>query len=211
MNDDRYMKILLVTVALAVLLACGALLVVAINLGATLVSSSMLLIFQVLFSIATVLIVGCLVGAIVFKLYKSIVEQLANLESKYADLSRRLGQRRPAFVSTATIVAAMVTLLSDKAFGEENVPAVCVGIVLILLFWVANELLVAGTQVRFIFGIAVWFFGVVLTPIVMLIQQHGDVSALVHSILRLNLGMMAMVIASVVLACVAPLTLRNDG
>ncbi len=214
MDDDWYVKLLWV-VAVAILLACVSLLIVASNLGKDLVSSWMLVLFHIVISVAAVLVVGTLVAALMFlgaafvsMLFEGIVNRLGDLERRYRDLTKRLEQRTPTFVSTATIIAAMVMLLSDKAFGEEKTPAVCIGIVLILFFWVANELLVAGTRGRYIVGIVVWFLGIALTPTVMLIQEHGDVSKLVHGILKLNLAIVATVVASIVLACVAPLTLK---
>lgn len=205
MNDDTFEKTLIVIGLLIVLLVSGALFVVAIHLGATLVSTWVLVIFQVLLSLAAVLAAVVLASIP----YGYVVKRLSSLETRYPALTKRLAQRRPTFVSTATIVAAMVTLLSDKAFGEENVAAVCVGTLLIVFFWVANELLVAGTRFLYTTGVAIWLIAILLTPAVMLIQVHGDVSKLVRDILLLNPEVLAVIVISVILSFVAPLLLKN--
>ena len=103
--EDRFFKIALSFVVLALLMFGASLLIVAVHLGAALVSSVMLIIFQWVFSIAVLILVAGLVWAFVAKVYAAFVDGLDQLRRQHAELLKKLSERKPGFVSTATIVA----------------------------------------------------------------------------------------------------------
>jgi hypothetical protein len=209
MSDKQFERLFAVLAVSAVLMLCASLLIVAWRLGAALVSSFMLTVFQWVITLAAVLLIGAIVASVLGVVYEKVMIRIGRLERQYAELLARFAERKPGFISAATVIAALVAFLADKSFESDKLSAACVGIVLIVLFWISNELLLAEGKTRYYIGLSLWILGIAVTPAVILIQRHGDLKRLAAEVAEQPTPLLVTVAVSILIACVAPLTMKE--
>jgi hypothetical protein len=209
MNEKQFERLLAVLLVSAALMFSVSLLIVAWHLGAALVSSFMLTVFQWTITLAALLLIGAIVASVLGALYENVMVRIGRLERQYSELVARLAERKPSFISTASVIAALVAFLADKSFESDKLSAACVGVVLIVLFWISNELLLAESKARYCIGVTLWIAAIAVTPVVVLVQRHGDLRRLSNEISEQPIALLVTVAASVLIACVAPLTIKE--
>jgi hypothetical protein len=211
MSSETAKAVFFISGAIAILMLGGAVLVAALNLGGALVTGLMVTIFQIVVTIAAIAIAFIIAGAIVAVLYQSIVVRLAELEMKYHDLLASMKKRSPTVATSLALFATLILLLSDKAFKGETLPTICVGVILTILFWIANELLVSGSRAKAAAGTITWVVGVAILPAAIYIHRGSDVSQVKADVFNLGLPAVVLICAALIVAVLAPIALRSDG
>lgn len=211
MSNETAYKIFLVSLAIGAVLLGLSVLVAAINLGGAIVSGVMVVIFQVIVTVAAIVLIAAVAGAIASAIYSGLVSRMSALERSYGELLRKLNKRAPTFATSAALVATLVLLLADKSFKGETIPTICVGIVLVLLFWLANELLVDETRLRNILGVGLWATGLVFLPVAIYFHRSRNMEVILQDISGLGIATISLLGLTFLVACFAPVVLKGNG
>lgn len=161
MNDERAQKFLSIALGVTALLLASSLLVAVINLGAQIATFWLLLFVQIAIAVLVVVVVLW----IVWKLFTWVMAEVASLHIKHAELLRELQKRTPWFVVLALLVSQAVLAIADKSFQGKELPTVAVTLVLILLFFLANEFIVREQLLLRILGFVLWFAAILALPL----------------------------------------------
>ncbi|WP_446810545.1 hypothetical protein ACH50O_02850 [Methylomonas sp. 2BW1-5-20] len=205
MSGEDALKVLFLSLAVAVVLIGFSVLVLAFKIGTGLISDAVIVIFQFLMSIAGVVMTGLAAG----KAYESILKRVKILEYQYGELFTQINKRAPTFAASATLIASLVMLIADKAFKGELIPTVCVGVVLALLFWIANELMLAGTTTKYYLGVGTWLICLLILPAAMVVHHAGGFGATIDDIAKLGVTTIVLLGMAFIVACLAPIALKN--
>lgn len=211
MPEKDVYKIFIIALAIAAILLGLSALVAAINLGGAIASGAIVAIFQFLITASGTLILLAITVAIISAVYSRVVERISRLEHSHARTLNMLNKRTPTFATSATLIAALVLLLADKSFNGETVPTVCVGVVLTVLFWIANELLIANSRPRRILGTVLWTLSIALLPTIIYLHRASDVERIIQDINSLSVTAISLLCLAFLVAFFAPIALkRND-
>ena len=178
MNDQRTQNFLLIALGLAALLLASSLLVAVVNLGTQIASFWLLLIVQIAIAI---LAVGFVLG-IIGKIFTWVVSEIALLHERHKELLRALKKRTPWFVVLTLLVSQAVLVIADKSFQGQELPTVAVTLVLILLFFLANEFIVREHLMFRVLGFVLWFAAVLALPFFVWADRGFDTSAVLTQI-----------------------------
>lgn len=168
MNDKRIEAFLAYSFGIALVLLSGSLLLAVFNLGTQILSFGVLILFQI--AVAVVLFFAA--AAIAGMLFKWIVSQIESLHWKHAQLLGEFKKRTPWFVVLVLLISQAVLVIADKSFKGEELPTVAVTLVLIILFFLANELIVKKNVWLKTLGFTLWFLAIVALPL--LVWAHRD-------------------------------------
>ena len=167
MDSQRNEQLLAVALVAGVLLVGSSLLVAVINLGEQIASFWFLLFVQ--------LAVGALLFVVVISLVCGLaswtIGRFADLYEKHRALAQEIKKRTPWFVVLTILVAQAVVAIADKSFRGQDLPTVAVTLVLILLFFLANELIVRDQVALRALGFIVWFVAVMALPFFVLLDR----------------------------------------
>ena len=98
----------------------------------------------------------------------------ADLYEKHRALAQQLKKRTPWFIALTVLVAQAVVAIADKSFQGQELPTVAVTLVLILLFFLANEL-ITGEQVMLrALGFVLWFVALATLPFFVALDRGFD-------------------------------------
>jgi hypothetical protein len=119
-----------------------------------------------------------------------------------------INKRTPTWVATLSLLAQAILLIADKSFGDDC-GAVALALVLILMFWPANELLLHDSPLRRFLGKCVWAFAVVVVPIVLVLRNKGDVAVVWARIQGLQFTTQCIILVGVTSLGLAPVALNK--
>ena len=170
MTSQRTDQLLAAALVVGVLLFGGSLLIAVINLGAQIASFWFLLFVQ--------LAIGALLLAVVVSLVGTLASwtmgKLADLYEKHRALASEIKKRTPWFMVLTLLVAQAVVAIADKSFQGQELPTVAVTLVLILLFFLANELITRDKSVLRVIGFLLWFVAILALPFFVLLDRGFD-------------------------------------
>ena len=170
MTSQRTDQLLAAALVVGVLLFGGSLLIAVINLGAQIASFWFLLFVQ--------LAIGALLLAVVVSLVGTLASwtmgKLADLYEKHRALASEIKKRTPWFMVLTLLVAQAVVAIADKSFQGQELPTVAVILVLILLFFLANELITRDKSVLRVIGFLLWFVAILALPFFVLLDRGFD-------------------------------------
>ena len=178
MSEERAQKFLLIALGVAALLLASSLLVAVINLGAQIATFWLLLVVQ----IAVAVLIIAFVLSVVGRLFTWVTAEIDSLHKKYAELLSQLQKRTPWFVVLALLVSQATLAIADKSFDGEELPTVAVTLVLILLFFLANEFIVREQLPLRILGFVLWFTAVIALPLFVWADRGFKTSAVLAEI-----------------------------
>jgi hypothetical protein len=130
-NDEWTQKTVWLIAVLAALLLAVATLVAAVNLGENLAAKWVVVVFQILMTIAMAVIIGVAVVWLVTKPLESVTASAKQLEVAHGALLARLHRREPTLVAMTVLIAEATILIADKSFQGEPLPTVMVSIALL--------------------------------------------------------------------------------
>lgn len=211
MKNESILNILFLSVAVGIVLLCFSALIATIKMGSVFVTSFMMSFFQFLVTVGGLILVAAIGIFVVSWTHSNLVKRISTLESSYGEILQKINKRTPTFVTATALIASLVLLLVDKAFDGQTVPTVCVGVVLTLLFWIANELLVADSRPKNIFGAFVWLMSVLTLPAAIYIHYAGNFDIIQSEFLKLGLVTTILLTLALLVACVAPFALKRHG
>ena len=170
MTSQRTDQLLAAALVVGVLLFGGSLLIAVINLGAQIASFWFLLFVQ--------LAIGALLLAVVVSLVGTLASwtmgKLADLYEKHRALASEIKKRTPWFMVLTLLVAQAVVAIADKSFQGQELPTVAVTLVLVLLFFLANELITRDKSVLRVIGFLLWFVAILALPFFVLLDRGFD-------------------------------------
>lgn len=162
-----------------------------------------------LIMVGTVALIAVGIPIILFLwLFRWAIGRFAELEAADAEILRELRKQSPSFLLATALVADCVLAIADKPF-ENPAVIVCVTVVLILLFGIANHLFA-----RFEGGFAkavgwfLWVTGLVIVPIAVMLSKQWTFAQLATEIRKLPAAFLIVFAASFLLAVVCPFALR---
>ncbi len=171
--NDRNETLIGVAIIAILLLFGSSLLIAVINLGTKIASFWFLLLVQIALAALLLVIVASMMGA----LASWVSGRIADLYEKHRELAKEIRKRTPWFVALTVLVAQATVAVADKSFQGQELPTVAVTLVLIILFYLSNELIVQENLPRRIAGFALWFFAVLALPLFVVADRHFDFNA----------------------------------
>lgn len=201
MNSERNASILLLILGAAVLLFGGSLLLAVINLGSQIASFGFLLCVQ----LALGALLLAFVGAALSRLAAWAADGFADLYARHRSLAAELKKRTPWFMVLTTLVAQAVLAIADKSFGDDDLETVAVTLLLILLFFLANELITREEKWLRCVGFAVWFLAVVALPFFVLLDRKFNWPLLYQQALAVPFSYKAIYTLAAMVFLLAPL------
>jgi hypothetical protein len=210
-SDDARLGLASVILAVAALIAAASLLIAVLRPGVALASSWVGSLLQVLIALIGIVLAIALMRYIWSWTTVGILERLGRLEAKYRELAQRMSQRKPTFVSVAAVLALIIPFLFDKMIPDDDkATGTAVGLALIVLFWVSNELLISEGKFRFALGTVIWITGIAIPVFVFVAHESGDIRKMLAAVHELPPLTIAATVCSFLIACSAPFTLRED-
>ncbi len=211
MSEKDVYKFFLIALAIGAIFLGSSVFIAAINLGGAMVSGVMVVIFQVLITASAIVILFAITASITSAVYSSIVERISGLERSHGELLKTLNKRTPTFATSAALIAALVLLLADKSFKGEDIPTVCVGVVLAVLFWIANELLVADSRLRKVLGAFLWALALAFLPTMIYLHRDGNMDRIIQDFHSLGVTAISLLFLAFLVAFFAPIALKSNG
>ena len=207
MTSQRTDQLLAAALVVGVLLFGGSLLIAVINLGAQIASFWFLLLVQ--------LAIGALLLAVVVSLVGTLATwtmgKFADLYEKHRALASEIKKRTPWFIVLTLLVAQAVVAIADKSFQGRELPTVAVTLVLILLFFLANELITRDKSVLRVIGFFVWFVAVLALPFFVLLDRGFDWPLLYKQAMAVTLFYKAFYGLIVIVFVLTPLLFIRRG
>ena len=207
MTSQRTDQLLAAAVVVGVLLFGGSLLIAVINIGAQIASFWFLLLVQ--------LAIGALLLAVVVSLVGTLATwtmgKFADLYEKHRALASEIKKRTPWFIVLTLLVAQAVVAIADKSFQGRELPTVAVTLVLILLFFLANELITRDKSVLRVIGFFVWFVAVLALPFFVLLDRGFDWPLLYKQAMAVTLFYKAFYGLIVIVFVLTPLLFIRRG
>jgi hypothetical protein len=182
MNKGPFEKLLSGALTIAVVLLACAPVVAAFKLGSQLAAHWVSLTFQIV--IAGLAIIVSIVAAVFIAIHstEAIMRRIDHLEKQHSELLKKMGRRTPAFTATVGLITEAVKLVGDKSFEGDAVHALTISLLLIILFWVANQLAVAEERWKRIFGVVVWFATIAFVPLALMLHHDWNVTVLLEAL-----------------------------
>lgn len=173
MDEKQQQTILVVAGAIGVICLGLALLVGAVNLGSELAAWWVVFVFQFLITaLGAVAAVVVTLWILSFPI-NAITTSLDALQRAHGELLAKLKKRTPTFVAICIVVTDATMLIADKSFQGETLPTVTVSLVMLVLFWIGNELMVSDSRPKFFVGAAVWVLAVASLPVAATLHRKG--------------------------------------
>ncbi|HSI45114.1 MAG TPA: hypothetical protein VK950_02965 [Methylophilus sp.] len=201
MQSQRTEQLLAFAVIAAVFLFGGSLFIAVFNIGAQIASFWFLLFVQIALGALLLALVLSLIG----KLVTWTMGRFADIYEKHRALTRELRKRTPWFVVLTLLVAQAVVAIADKSFQGQELPTVAVTLVLILLFFLANELITRDQLPLRATGLLVWFIAVLALPFFVLLDRKFDWQVLYQQALAVPLFYKAFYTLITIVFVLAPL------
>lgn len=174
MTSQRAEQTLSLMIGVAAILAailCGSALLVAVwQVGGQIVSIGFVLAVQVAVGLLLLFVVVTMIS----KLIAWSMAQFADLYNKHRDLAEALKQRTPFAVVLTALIAQAMLAIADKSFKGETPITLAITLVLIMLFYVANELIARDELALRIAGFGVWLLSVLTLPFFVLAHRDFD-------------------------------------
>ena len=207
MTSQRTDQLLAAAVVVGVLLFGGSLLIAVINIGAQIASFWFLLLVQ--------LAIGALLLAVVVSLVGTLATwtmgNFADLYEKHRALASEIKKRTPWFIVLTLLVAQAVVAIADKSFQGRELPTVAVTLVLILLFFLANELITRDKSILRVIGFFVWLVAVLALPFFVLLDRGFDWPLLYKQAMAVTLFYKAFYGLIVIVFVLTPLLFIRRG
>lgn len=160
-------RLLAAALIIGVLLFGGALLVAAINVAGQIASFWFLLVVQIAIGALLLAVVMSLIG----RLAAGTMKVFADLYARHDALAKAMKKRTPWFVVLTALVAQAVVAVADKSFQGQAFPTIAITLVLIILFFLANELISQDRLELRVAGFGLWFLAVLTLPFFVLADR----------------------------------------
>jgi len=175
MNDERKQTFLLFALVIALLLFSSSLLIAVINLGGQIVASWLLIIIQGAIALLVLLVVFAVIG----KFGTWVIAEIAALNRKHAELLAKIRERTPWFVVLMLLLSQAALAIADKSFKGNELPTVAVTLILILLFFIANEFMVSDSKTFKVLGFVLWFVAITALPFFVWADRGFNITAII--------------------------------
>ena len=175
MNDERKQTFLLFALVIALLLFSSSLLIAVINLGGQIVASWLLIIIQGAIALLVLLVVFAVIG----KFGTWMIAEIAALNRKHAELLEKIRKRTPWFVVLMLLLSQAALAIADKSFKGNELPTVAVTLILILLFFIANEFMVSDSKTFKVLGFVLWFVAITALPFFVWADRGFNIAAII--------------------------------
>ncbi len=153
------------------LLAGGlGLLIGVLHAGASIISSGLLLVLQLVVGGLTVILAAVAAWLAVAWTRGYVAERLGQLEDRYAEEFERLRAKRPAWIAAFVLLTEGAMLFAEHAFEGHKKEAFLVSVTLLVGFWIANQMMTCEEAWKRICGIVVWFAVLALTPTLLIVD-----------------------------------------
>jgi hypothetical protein len=212
--NERWQTAFLV-VSLCVLAALGLTPLIAVfRLGTDLAATWIIVVFQVVITV-----LGVVVGtAVTYYVTQSVVlaatskalKKIDDLRQDHEDLVNKVALRAPPFAVGILLITQAVLYLADKSFEKDVATTVCVTLVLIIVFWLANELAAREDTRQRIVGTLVWVGGILFLPLMILLHENCDFRKVWGDFQSMPLGVECVAVLTFVAALLAPYALLEQ-
>lgn len=173
MDEKQQETVVVVAGAVGVICLSLALLVGAINLGSELAAWWVVFVFQFLITTLGAIAAVIVTLWILSFPFNALTTKVYALQRAHGELLAKLQKRTPTFVAISIVVAEATMLIADKSFQGETLPTVTVSLVMLVLFWIGNELMVSDSRPKFFVGLAVWGLAVASLPVAATLHRKG--------------------------------------
>jgi hypothetical protein len=196
-------------VGVCVLAALGVTPLIAVfRLGTDLTAGWIVLVFQIVIAALGV----CVGTGLAYYVTQYLVltgtdkalEKIEDLRRDHQELLNKAVLRVPPFAVGMLLIAQAVVYLADKSFERNVGVTVSLTLVLIVVFWLANELATRTSAPQRRLGICLWVAAVLLLPVMIIIDRNGDLSLVWQQFRSLSLQVKSVAILTLIAALLAP-------
>jgi hypothetical protein len=210
MNENQQ-KLILISAISAIccaILLCISALVAAFKLGAGLQVWWVVFGFQIFLTlIAAAVSIAISIGLVGWSL-SVIGKQIGELSRHQQDVVEKLQKRTPTFVVAAALVTQLVMVFADKAF-KDDLTAITVTILLILLFWSGNEFMLRESKWARFLGWTFWLAAVVSVPVAIMLDRHIGLNGLWMAFRGIEFHTQLVLILGTIVAVAAPFVVKQ--
>jgi uncharacterized membrane protein len=171
-KDERISYIVVGIVALAVITFGGSLLVSAVSLGAQLITSSTLIIFQILIAILASVVAMLLVVGVV----KSLLNVTSRIAKQHPAVAQAAKTHGPAIAAVFVLAASVLPSAGSPFFGDNALLATGISIIMTVLFFTAANFMTDTRTKWRRFGYFLWYATALLLPITVGFYHRWDIA-----------------------------------
>ena len=135
----------------------------------------------------------------------SLANRIEHLSDEQKRILQKLQERTPPLLVAATLITQAVMAIADKAFGDNPVIVVVVTILLIILFWIANEFMLRDALVMRLAGWSVWGFAILALPTLVALFHRWSIHELWTEVSKLSTGTLIVFALSIPVVILLPL------
>jgi hypothetical protein len=162
--------------AIGIVFGAVALLIAAFRMAWNNPTPWVVLVVQVLIAVITIIFaIGCVI---------LVIWTMSYLRNEHKESVEEAKKRAPTFAAAIVLVADGAQILASNSFRGGVVSTTTLCLLLLLWFWIANELVVRGRRWA---GTVVWYLAPLTYLFFALSNQHWRIESLVDALSGLNL------------------------
>jgi hypothetical protein len=172
-NDLYWEKVLPIALSISAIIVSIAIIMIVISHSNYILTGWIILFFQILITLVTVIIVIILLNWLISKINISLKDLNASVSERVFLVEQRFQKeidslRRQVSPIIAGLLLLGQTLISvtDKAIVGSPITKICVLLGLTVWFWISNNHACSDKNLRRVIGIIMWFLGVASIPFI---------------------------------------------
>jgi hypothetical protein len=204
MANGRYTPLWYLLGAAAVLLT-GAVLIAVVRSWPVLITGWALVALQIVVLIPLAVLALVLALVLVGWVAEATPRKMRAIAKDYAPEVKALRKRSPALLMSVFLISEGIEMLAHQGFGEAKEQSAAVtGIVLLVGFGIANELLASSSRSRTVLGWILWTLLVLFLPVAIIINQEITVPQFFEKLKGMDLGSKAFWIVALLAVLILP-------
>ncbi len=176
-EEDRAFYIISGIAAVGVLCLGVALLVVAWSVRAQLVTSWLLIVFQIFIFV----LLSAAVILVVYQGVQQLIDAATGLAKEHPAVARAAKVHRPAIGAVFVLAASVLPSAGAPFFGDNVFLATGISVVMIVLFFCASGYMVDKRPWGRRFGFMLWYTSAILLPVTIGIYHHWHITQMART------------------------------
>jgi hypothetical protein len=171
--------------ASAALLVGVGVVIAGVRIVAATAPAWMLWAVQLLVTVVAVIGGLAVVARVAALLLGNATEQLVRIAARYPEQLAAAAKRRPTIAVVLVLLSEAVVVVSGSMFEGTKTVALAVSFVMLIGYWVSNELMLAEGRSARMLGVVLWFGITAFLPYAIAVSRHWTVADLGRAIASL--------------------------
>jgi len=185
MDNETKFAVAAVIASIGALFAGATLLVTAWSNRGTVLAGWVLVLFQVVLAVVSAAFMVLLVSWLI----SWLTTQLDSFQTQHVKLARELSKRFSPAIAMIALVIQAVLVIAGEAFKDKSALMVSVTLLLIILFFCANELLIKDSKPLRAAGWAIWIFAICALPFYIWMDRGFDIRIVLSELHKIDLSL----------------------